>query len=41
MDARRPNRDHSGNPGRRARETGTLGAGRAPDRHSAAARRRL
>ncbi|KWE55538.1 hypothetical protein WT53_24450 [Burkholderia sp. MSMB2157WGS] len=41
MDARRPNRDHSRHPGQRVRETGTLGAGRAPDRHPAAARCRL
>ncbi|WP_034205365.1 hypothetical protein [Burkholderia cepacia] len=41
MDARRPNRDHSRHPGPRVRETGTLGAGRAPDRHPAAARCRL
>lgn len=41
MDARRPNGDHSGHPGQRVRETGTLGAGRAPDRHPAAARCRL
>jgi hypothetical protein len=30
-----------GKSGPHARETGTLGAGRAPDRHSAAGRRRL